>query len=51
MVGQKLIEEEKAESGEVKWSVYKDYLRSIGYVNSVVTLFFFAAYQGFQLGE
>ena len=47
--GEKLIDEEKAEEGGVKWSVYRYYLKCIGYAWSLLTIVFYAAFQGFQL--
>eukprot|EP00095_Tigriopus_kingsejongensis_P010546 maker-scaffold349_size200065-snap-gene-1.33 protein:Tk10546 transcript:maker-scaffold349_size200065-snap-gene-1.33-mRNA-1 annotation:"multidrug resistance-associated protein 1 isoform x1" len=49
-VGQNLIEEEKAEIGGVKWSIYKYYATSIGTKWTLATIFFYTIYQGFQLG-
>ena len=49
-LGEKLIEEEKAEMGGVKWAVYKYYMESIGPTFTFVMIFCFAAYQGFQVG-
>lgn len=47
--GTQLIEEEKVEVGGVKWSVYKHYMKCIGWVFSIATVAFYAIYQGFQL--
>ncbi|XP_063235793.1 multidrug resistance-associated protein 1-like isoform X1 [Bacillus rossius redtenbacheri] len=49
-VGEKLIDVEKAETGRVKWSVYSHYLRSIGMIFTVATLFCNAVFQGFSIG-
>ena len=38
----RLIEEEMALTGRVKWSVYYDYAKSIGLVGSVISVIFFA---------
>jgi ATP-binding cassette subfamily C (CFTR/MRP) protein 1 len=47
----KLIEVEKAETGSVKWSVYKHYLRSIGVFLTVATIFLNMLFQGFSIGS
>ena len=48
--GEKLIEEEKAEIGGVKWDVYYGYAKSIGLLFSVCAIGLYAAFQGFSLG-
>ena len=48
--GEKLIEEEKAGVGGVEWRIYVDYAKAVGYTLSLVTLFFYAGYQGFSVG-
>uniref|UniRef100_A0A6M2DRX2 ABC-type glutathione-S-conjugate transporter n=1 Tax=Xenopsylla cheopis TaxID=163159 RepID=A0A6M2DRX2_XENCH len=50
-VGEKLIEAEKAETGNVKWSVYSHYLRSIGLVLSLTTILLNLVFQGFSIGS
>ncbi|XP_075224809.1 multidrug-Resistance like Protein 1 isoform X1 [Lycorma delicatula] len=47
----KLIETEKAETGSVKWSVYKHYLNSIGLFLSVATIILNVIFQGFSIGS
>nr|UEO57355.1 ABCC1 [Conogethes punctiferalis] len=47
----KLIEAEKAETGSVKWSVYKHYFMSVGVVASVVTILMNLILQVFQVGS
>lgn len=47
----KLIETEKAETGSVKWSVYKHYLMSVGVLASVVTVLMNLILQVFQVGS
>ncbi|KAL4706573.1 hypothetical protein ACJJTC_015771, partial [Scirpophaga incertulas] len=47
----KLIEAEKAETGSVKWSVYKHYLMSVGVLASVVTVLMNLILQVFQVGS
>ncbi|XP_072401337.1 multidrug resistance-associated protein 1 isoform X3 [Diabrotica undecimpunctata] len=49
--GEKLIETEKAETGNVSWAVYKHYLKSIGLVFMLATLIFNLIYQGFSVGS
>ncbi|CAG9853670.1 unnamed protein product [Phyllotreta striolata] len=49
--GEKLIEVEKAETGNVRWAVYKHYLKSIGIMFMLSTLIFNLIYQGFQIGS
>ncbi|GLH03628.1 Probable multidrug resistance-associated protein lethal(2)03659 [Gryllus bimaculatus] len=51
VVGEKLIETEKAETGSVKWSVYSHYLKSIGLVLAVSTLLFNVLFQAFSIGS
>lgn len=46
-----LIEQEKAETGSVKWPVYKHYLRSIGMVLSIATILLNMLFQGFSIGS
>lgn len=46
-----LIETEKAETGSVKWDVYKHYLRSIGMALSIATIILNMAFQGFSIGS
>lgn len=48
---EKLIEQEKAETGSVKWEVYKHYLRSIGMLLSFTTIFLNMLFQGFSIGS
>lgn len=48
---QKLIEVEKAETGSVKWAVYKHYLKSIGIFLTIATLFLNLVFQGFSIGS
>lgn len=47
--GTQLIEDEKAEIGGVKWSIYRHYIKSIGWSFSVSTILFYLTYQSFQL--
>ncbi|XP_063535449.1 multidrug resistance-associated protein 1 [Cydia strobilella] len=47
----KLIESEKAETGSVKWSVYKHYLMNVGILASVVTVLMNLILQVFQVGS
>ncbi|KAK7866925.1 hypothetical protein R5R35_001662 [Gryllus longicercus] len=51
VVGEKLIETEKAETGSVKWGVYSHYLKSIGLVLAVSTLLFNVLFQAFSIGS
>lgn len=46
MVGEKLIEIEKAETGSVKWTVYKHYLKSIGIFLTLATVLLNMLFQG-----
>ena len=47
----KLVQEEKAETGGVRWSVYFDYFKAIGFFVGFFSIWFFIAYQGFGLGS
>ncbi|XP_050087820.1 multidrug resistance-associated protein 1 isoform X5 [Anopheles aquasalis] len=47
----KLIEQEKSETGSVKWDVYKHYLKSIGLTLSVATVLLNMVFQGFSIGS
>ncbi|KAJ0175661.1 hypothetical protein K1T71_008820 [Dendrolimus kikuchii] len=47
----KLIEAEKAETGSVKWTVYKHYLMSVGVLASVITIVMNLILQVFQVGS
>nr|AKC34057.1 ABCC1-like protein [Spodoptera litura]AKC34899.1 ABCC1-like protein [Spodoptera litura] len=47
----KLIEAEKAETGSVKWGVYKHYLMSVGVLSSVITVLMNLILQVFQVGS
>lgn len=47
----KLIEEEKAETGKVKWEVYKHYLKSIGWFLSIATIALNVVFQAFSIGS
>ncbi|XP_063922502.1 multidrug resistance-associated protein 1 isoform X5 [Zophobas morio] len=49
--GDKLIEVEKTETGSVKWSVYKHYLKSIGLFLTFATIFLNMLFQGFSIGS
>lgn len=51
VAGEKLIEAEKAETGSVKWAVYKHYLKSIGIFLTVATIFLNIVFQGFSIGS
>lgn len=46
----KLIEDEEAETGSVKWEIYKHYFQSIGVFLSIVSLLFIFAFQAFEVG-
>nr|CAD7452939.1 unnamed protein product [Timema tahoe] len=48
--GKKLIEEEKAQVGNVKWSVYKLYIKAISFLLVSGTILFNGIAQGFQAG-
>ncbi|XP_063702153.1 multidrug resistance-associated protein 1 isoform X3 [Culicoides brevitarsis] len=47
----KLIEAEKAETGKVKWDVYKHYLKSIGWGLALATILLNVIFQGFSIGS
>ncbi|XP_055548703.1 multidrug resistance-associated protein 1 isoform X7 [Wyeomyia smithii] len=47
----KLIEQEKSETGSVKWEVYKHYLKSIGLTLSLATVFLNLIFQAFSIGS
>lgn len=47
----KLIETEKAETGSVKWTVYKQYLMSVGVLASIITVLMNLILQVFQVGS
>ncbi|XP_014250122.1 multidrug resistance-associated protein 1 isoform X2 [Cimex lectularius] len=47
----KLIEDEKAEIGGVKWEVYKHYLKSIGPFLTSATIILNIIFQGFSIGS
>lgn len=47
----KLIETEKAETGSVKWDVYKHYLKSIGWGLAVATVILNMVFQSFSIGS
>lgn len=47
----KLIEEEKAQTGGVKWEVYKHYIKSIGIKLAAATIILNFAFQAFQIGS
>ncbi|XP_026315311.1 multidrug resistance-associated protein 1-like isoform X2 [Hyposmocoma kahamanoa] len=47
----KLIEEEKTETGSVKWSVYKYYLTSLGVLIPVMALIMNVVVQALQIGS
>ncbi|XP_055308206.1 ATP-binding cassette sub-family C member 2-like, partial [Sitodiplosis mosellana] len=49
--GQKLIEQEKAEVGSVKWDVYKHYLKNIGVSLTILTVILNIVLQGFIVGS
>lgn len=46
VVGEKLIEIEKTETGSVKWTVYKHYLKSIGVLLTCATILLNMIFQG-----
>lgn len=48
---EKLIEVEKTETGSVKWTVYKHYLKSIGLFLTLATVFLNILFQGFSIGS
>ncbi|KAL5281122.1 ABCC2.2 family protein [Megaselia abdita] len=47
----KLIEAEKAQTGGVKWEVYKHYIKSIGIKLVAATIILNFAFQAFQIGS
>lgn len=47
----KLIEEEKAQTGGVKWEVYSHYIKSIGIKLAAATIILNFAFQAFQIGS
>uniref|UniRef100_A0A336MEP5 ABC-type glutathione-S-conjugate transporter n=1 Tax=Culicoides sonorensis TaxID=179676 RepID=A0A336MEP5_CULSO len=47
----KLIEEEKSKTGKVKWSVYKHYLKNIGWGLAITTLLCSITFQCFAIGS
>lgn len=49
--GQKLIEEEKAEAGNIKLDVYKHYLKAFGVSITVLTIVLNVLYQGLYVGS
>ncbi|XP_063232793.1 LOW QUALITY PROTEIN: multidrug resistance-associated protein 1-like [Bacillus rossius redtenbacheri] len=49
--GERLIEEEKAETGNVKWSVYSHYMRTMGPLLCVLTIVFNVLFQGLLVGS
>ncbi|KAK4875040.1 hypothetical protein RN001_011462 [Aquatica leii] len=51
VVGEKLIEAEKAETGSVKWEVYVHYLKSIGVFLSLSTILLNVLFQFFTVGS
>ncbi|KAL6447242.1 hypothetical protein ACFW04_001485 [Cataglyphis niger] len=51
IIGEKLIEIEKAETGSVKWKVYSHYLKSIGWFLSISTIVMNAVFQSFSIGS
>ncbi|CAH1122634.1 unnamed protein product [Ceutorhynchus assimilis] len=51
IVGEKLIEVEKSETGSVSWQVYKHYLMSIGILIVVMTVILNMAFQAFSIGS
>ncbi|XP_039283752.1 multidrug resistance-associated protein 1 isoform X2 [Nilaparvata lugens] len=50
-IGEKLIETEKAETGSVKWHVYKHYIQSVGMILTVATFVINVIFQGFSIGS
>lgn len=48
---EKLIETEKAETGSVKWDVYKHYLKSIGWTLAIATVILNIVFQSFSIGS
>ncbi|KAK7601472.1 hypothetical protein V9T40_008913 [Parthenolecanium corni] len=51
IIGQKLIETERAETGTVKWQVFAYYLSSIGAFLSISTIVMNLMFQGFSVGS
>lgn len=51
MTGEKLIEAEKAETGSVKWEIYKHYLKSIGIFLSLSTIVLNIVFQAFNIAS
>ncbi|XP_044734303.1 multidrug resistance-associated protein 1 isoform X4 [Chrysoperla carnea] len=51
VIGEKLIETEKAETGSVKWKVYSHYLLSIGLFLCISTIFMNMVFQAFSIGS
>lgn len=51
LTGEKLIEVEKAETGSVKWEIYKHYLKSIGIFLSVSTIVLNIVFQAFNIAS
>lgn len=49
--GQKLIEEEKAETGNIKFDVYKHYLKKFGVSITILTIVLNILYQGLYVGS
>jgi ATP-binding cassette, subfamily C (CFTR/MRP), member 1 len=47
----KIIEQEKSETGSVKWDVYKHYLKSIGWTLAAATVVLNMIFQGFSIGS
>nr|CAD7198501.1 unnamed protein product [Timema douglasi] len=51
LLGEKLIEMEKAETGSVKWEVYVHYMRTFGPILCICTVLFNIIFQGFLVGS
>nr|CAD7261608.1 unnamed protein product [Timema shepardi] len=51
LLGEKLIEMEKAETGSVKWEVYVHYMRTFGPILCMCTVLFNIIFQGFLVGS
>lgn len=49
--GEKLIETEKAETGNVSWQVYRYYLKSIGIFSIILVLAFNILFESFSVGS
>ncbi|CAB1429177.1 unnamed protein product [Pleuronectes platessa] len=49
--GERIIEKETMETGQVKFSVYLQYMRAIGWVYSIGAVVFFAAFSGATVGQ